>query len=100
MAADATLVASLKEFYGEPQIREMWKEVLQALVSRVQAPVQITSSTFEGGSGTGMVVTGPQEMRDFIEACRQAIRELGGDTSVAPEALGTGVDFSGRCVGA
>jgi hypothetical protein len=99
MAADLVMVETLEKFFSVDQIEAMWRQVAGALFGRVSTPVVITNSTFEGGSASGIVVSGPQEMRDFIVACQEAIRRKNGDESVPASGLGVGVDFSGRCVG-
>ena len=95
---NAETVAFLVEFYKPGEIRAFWKQVGEALMSRSQTIVQVTSSSFEGGSATGMALNTPAEQQSFMSACREALRQLEGTTTVDPATLGTPVDFSRRMV--
>lgn len=98
MSADSSLVASLVEFYQVEEIRIMWQQVFQARMSRVTSAVTVNASSFEGGSSSGIVLSTPQEMDNFIGACRAALRAKGGDSSTLPEQLGSSVNFGFRPV--
>lgn len=97
MASGSTLVDSLVEFYEVAEIRAFWKQVFDARASRSREPVQITNSSFEGGSASGIVLTTPAEMDEFIRACQAAIAIKTGSTTGTPASqLGSGADFSQR----
>jgi hypothetical protein len=91
--ADA-LVVSLVEFYNVDQIRGFWKEAADALMSKSTCLIHITSTGFAGQNSSGMTLSTSQEISAFINACRKAIAQKEGTTTVDPASLGTGIDFS------
>lgn len=93
-----TYIQGLVEFYSVEQIRGFWKQALDAMMSRSTENIHISGTSFEGQSGTGVVLSSPAEQSAFCTACAIAIRRLGGDNSVPAASLGTGVDFSQRAV--
>lgn len=99
--AAGTLIDSLVEFYEVEEIRAFWKQVFEARMSRSQEPVHITSTSFAGNNASGIVLSTPQEMDEFMRACQAAIATLEESTSGTPASqLGSTVDFSQRCVSA
>lgn len=92
----AETVAYLAEFYTAEQIRAFWKQAGDALMARVSKAVTITSSSFEGGSVTGIVLNNAEEMQAFMAACRAALAQLDEDDdgTVDPNTLGRVTDFS------
>lgn len=92
-------VAYLVEFYEVAQIKAFWKQVGDALLSRSSTTVHLTSSTVEGASASGLVLSTPAEQQAFMASCREALRQLNEeDQSTDPASLGHSTDFSRRPV--
>lgn len=96
MDTSSALIASLVEFYPASQIRAFWKEAAEALMSRSTVLIHINTTGFQGTSSGGLTLSTPQEIASFIGACKAAIAQIEGTTTVDPSTLGTGIDFSQR----
>jgi len=91
------LTDSLVEFYDVSEIREIWKQVLDAVTGRVQLPLQINSRTREGSSSSAIIVSTPTDASNYMHACKAAIARLESPPQGA-EMSGTHADFSRRAV--
>lgn len=96
MDTSSALISSLVEFYSAAQIRGFWKDAADALMSRSTVLIHINSTGFAGSSSGGMALSTPEEIGSFIGACKAALNQIEGTTTVDPTTLGTGVDYSRR----
>lgn len=91
------LTDSLVEFYEVSEIREIWKQVLDAVTGRVQLPLQINSRSRDGTSSGAIIVSTPTDASNYMHACKAAIARLESPPAGA-EMNGTHADFSRRPV--
>lgn len=96
MDVQSALILSLVEFYPEDSIRSLWKQAAEALTSRSTSAITINATTFDGQTSSGIALSDPNEIANFISACSAAIKKIRGDTSVDPSDLGTPVSFASR----
>ena len=96
MAASPTVIDSLVEFYDADGIRALWQQVFNARMSRSTEPLHINMASSGGRSHGAIVLATPQEMDDFIEACKIAIKQKNNDNTVAASQIGTSTTFAGR----
>lgn len=94
----AAVVNALAEFYSAEEIRGFRKQCLAALAGRSTEILHINALSEDGQSSTGIALSSPEEIEDFMNACEAAERRLAGSTDVDPDDLGTGKDFSYRMV--
>jgi hypothetical protein len=71
---------------------------LHAYASRSQEVIHINTSSAFGTNTGGIALSSPQEMADFIDACRLALRQKANDTTTPASELGSSTDFSRRIV--
>lgn len=100
MDIGSAFIASLVEFYTVVQIRDLWRQAAEAMMSKQTVNIHLSGTSFEAQSGTGIPLNTSLEQATFISACKAAIAQLEGNTAVPVSQLGTGVDFSQRAVGA
>ena len=96
MDVQSALILSLVKFYPVAQIEAMWRQALDALVSRSTSTLTITGTTFDGSTSTGMVLNTPEEIANFISACEAAVNQINGVTTANPADLGTPPSFACR----
>jgi hypothetical protein len=96
--SDPILVASLVEHYTTTQIREFWKQALDALMQRQVLNIHATSSSRDGSSLSGLTLTTPAEQRAFIATCIAALQQLGETIAAAPNNGTVHVRFDAGCV--
>lgn len=96
MDVSSALIKSLVKFYPVAQIEAMWKQAADALASRSLSAITITATGFDGQTSSGIALSGPDEIANFIGACEAAIAQINGTTTTDSSNLGTGVTFGRR----
>jgi len=92
----SALIESLVKFYPVASIEALWKQALDALTSRSTSAITINAPGFDGQTSSGIALSGPDEIANFIGACKAAIKQINGDTTTDSSNLGTGVSFGRR----
>jgi hypothetical protein len=92
------IARSLAKYYIKTEIEDFEKQALDALLSRSTTTIHVSTMSQGGESSSGIVLSTPQQQRDFIETAQAAIRIIDGDDEVLAEDMGPGIDFSQKPV--